>query len=85
MEILEARSDNWGIESGLVSCEWFNVTEISEELSTIDEFEDKVEVSGVLGESFEIDNEGMVDLRVDKVFVVDVIDLLCLHDFMLVE
>ena len=85
MEVFEAAGDSCPVEAGLVSGEGLNVAEIGEELSAVDEFEDEVKVSGVLGESFEGDDEGVIDLWVDEIFIVDVVDLLCLHDFVFVE
>lgn len=38
-----------------------------------------------MGQTFESDNEGMGDLRVDKILVVDVVDLLGLHDFVFAQ
>lgn len=85
MEILKARGDSGTIEPGLVSGEGFNGPEVGKELSTIDEFEDQVEVLGVLGKALEIDNEGVADLGVDEVFIIDVVDLLGLDNLALVE
>ena len=38
-----------------------------------------------MGESFEADDEGVIDLRMYEVLVIDVVYLLCLHDFVFVE
>jgi hypothetical protein len=38
-----------------------------------------------LSKPLEGDNEGMVDLRMYKIFVVDMVDLLRLHDLVLAE
>lgn len=40
---------------------------------------------GVLGKSFEIDDEVMADLRMNEVLIIDVIDLLGLDNFALIE
>ena len=58
-------------------------SKISEEFPTVDEFKDKVEISGILSKTFELDNEGMGDLRMDKILIEDMIDLLGLDDFTL--
>ena len=69
----------------MIGGERLDVAEVGEEFSSVDEFENQVQVAAVLCESFEVDDEGMVDLRVNEVLVIDVIDLLGLHDFMFVE
>jgi hypothetical protein len=38
-----------------------------------------------LGESFKVDDEGVADLGMNKVFIIDVVDLLSLDDLALVE
>jgi hypothetical protein len=38
-----------------------------------------------LSKTFEIDNEGVVEVGMHKVLIIDVIYLLCLHDFVLVQ
>ena len=85
VQVFEAGCDDGPVEAGLVGGEGFDVSEVGEELSAVDEFEDKIEVSGILGESFEGDDEGVADLGVDEIFIVDVIYLLGLHDLVLVE
>jgi len=40
---------------------------------------------GVLGEAFEVDDEGVADLRMNKVFIIDVINLLGLDDLTFVK
>jgi hypothetical protein len=85
MKIFEAGGDYGTIKAGLVGGEGLHIAKVGEEFSSVDEFKDEIEISGILGESFEGDDEGVVDLRVDKVLVVDVVDLLRLHDFVFVE
>lgn len=85
MEIFEAACHGCSVKACLVSGEGLNVTEVSEELAPVDELENQIEILGILGETFETDNEGVVDLGVDEIFIVDVVDLLGLHDFMFVE
>ena len=85
VDVFEAAGHGGGVEAGLVGGEGLDVAEVGEELAAVDEFEHQVEILGVLGETFETDNEGVVDLGVDEVLVVDVVDLLGLHDLMLVE
>ena len=84
MEVLEARCDVWGVEACLVSGEGFYISEVSEKLASIDEFKDEIKIPSVLGKAFEVDDEGMGDLWVHEVLVVDVINLLGLHDLVLV-
>ena len=62
VEVFEAAGDGCPVEAGLVGGEGLDVAEIGEELSAVDKFEDEVKVSGVLGESFEGDDEGVIDL-----------------------
>jgi hypothetical protein len=38
-----------------------------------------------LGEPLEVDNEGVTDLGMDKVFIINVVDLLGLDDLTLVQ
>lgn len=85
MEVFEAGSDDGAVETGLVSGEALHIAEVGKKFPAVDEFQDEVEVFGVLSESLEVDDEGVVDLGVDEVLVVDVVDLLGLHDLMLVE
>ena len=85
VEVFEAGGDDRAVEAGLVGGEGLDVPEVGEELSAVDELKDKIEVSGILGESFEGDDEGVADLRVHEIFIVDVIYLLGLHDLVLVQ
>jgi len=85
VEVLEARGNGGSVEPGLVGSEGLYVSEVVEEFSSVDELKDEIEIFGVLGESFEVDDEGVADLRVHAVFVVDVVNLLRIHDFLLVE
>ncbi len=62
MEIFKAGGNYGAVKSGLVGGEGLHVAKISEEFSSVDEFKDEIEVSGILGESFEGDDEGVVDL-----------------------
>lgn len=84
MDVFEAAGDCGCVESGLVGRERLYVSEISEEFSSIDEFKDKIEILRILGETFESHNEGVVDLRMNKVFIIDMIYLLGFHYFMFV-
>lgn len=85
MKVFEAGGDSSAVESGLISGEGFNWSQVSEELTTVDEFQDQVEMFGVLGEAFEVDDEGVADLWMNKVFVIDVINLLGLDDLTFVK
>lgn len=85
MEVFETAGHSGGIEPSLVSCEGFHISEVCEQLSAVDEFQHQIEVPGILGESLKGDDERMADLRMDEVLVVDMVDLLRLHDFMLVQ
>ena len=62
VKVLKAGGDGGCIEAGLVSSEGLHVSEVSEEFATVDEFQDQIEMLGILGESFEGDDEGVVDL-----------------------
>lgn len=85
MKVFEAGGDSSAVESGLISGEGFDWSQVSEEFTTVDEFQDQVEMFGVLGEAFEVDDEGMADLWMNKVFVIDVINLLGLDDLTFVK
>lgn len=85
MKVLKAAGNCGGIESGLISSEGLNISEVSEEFSSVDEFEHQIEIFGVLGKTFESDDEGVVDLGMDKVFVVDVVNLLGFHDLVFIQ
>ena len=85
MKVFEARGNGSCIKSGLISGEWLDWSEISEKLTSIDEFENQVKILGVLSKSFEVNDEGVTDLGMDEVFVIDVIDLLGFDDFAFVE
>jgi hypothetical protein len=85
VKVLEAAGDDCSIEAGLVSCERLHIAQIGEKLTSVDEFEHKIQVASILGEPFEVDDEGVGDLGVHEVLVVDVVDLLRLHDFVLVQ
>ena len=85
VEILKAWGDRGTIEPGLVGGEGFHWPEVGKELSSVDELEDQIEVLGVLGEALEVDDEGVADLGVDEVFIIDVVDLLGLDDLAFVE
>lgn len=84
MQIFEAACHSRCVKPSLVSRERFHISEIGKQLSSIDEFQHKIEVFGILGESFEVDDERVADLRVNKVLIVNMIDLLRLHDLMFV-
>lgn len=85
VQIFEAAGHGRCVEPGLVGGERFHVSEVGKELSSVDELQHEIEVFGILGESFEVDDEGVADLRVNEVLIVNMIDLLCLHDLMFVE
>ena len=85
MKVFEAWGDSGSVEFGLIGGEWFNWSEVCEKFSSVDKFENQVQVLGILGESFKVDDEGVVDLRMNKILIIDVIDLLSLDDFALVE
>ena len=85
MKVFEAGCDSGTVESGLISGEGFNWSEVSEELTTVDEFQDQVEMLGVLSEAFEVDDEWVADLWMNKVFIIDVINLLGLDDLTFVK
>lgn len=85
MQIFKARSHDSTIESRLISSKWLDRSQVSEELTTIDQFQDQIQVLWVLGKTLEIDDEGVTDLRVNEVFIIDVIDLLCLDDLSLIQ
>ena len=84
MEIFEAAGNGSGIEPRLVGREGLYVPQVSEQLSSVDEFKHDIEILRILGETFESHYEGVVDLWVHKVFIIDVVYLLGLHDLMLV-
>lgn len=42
MKVFEAGGDSGTVESGLISGEGFNWSEVSEKLTTVDEFQDQV-------------------------------------------
>jgi len=85
MEILKAWGHNGSVEAGLVSGKGLHIPKVSEELASIDELKYQIEVSGILGQALESDNEGVIDLRVHEILIIDVIDLLSLHDFVFVQ
>lgn len=70
---------------GLLGGEGLDGAEVGEELTAVDEFEDEIEVLAVLGKALEVDDEGVVDLAVHEVLVVDVVHLLRLDDVALVQ
>ncbi len=85
MKVFEARGNGGCIESGLISGEGLDWSEISEKLTSIDEFENQVKILGVLSKSFKVNDEGVTDLGMDEVFIINVIDLLGFDDFAFVE
>lgn len=85
VQVLKAGGHSGRIEAALVRREGLHRTQIGEELAAVDELEDQIEIAGVLGQSLEADDEGVVDLGVDEVLVVDVVDLLRLDDLALLE
>ncbi len=62
MKIFETGGNDGGVEARLVSGKGFHVTEVCEELTSVNKLEDEIKVSGVLSESFETDDEGVGDL-----------------------
>lgn len=62
MEIFETAGNDGSVEAGLVSCKGLDVSKVCEQLSSVDELENKIEVSRILGETFEGDDEGVIDL-----------------------
>lgn len=85
MEIFETRCHGGSIESGLVSCKRLHISQVGKQLPTVDEFKDQVQILRILGEALKGDNEGMVDLRMYKILIVDVVDLLRLHNLVFAE
>ena len=85
MEVLEAGSHSGGVETALVRWQGLYRSEIGEELPSVDKFQNKIEIPGVLGKSFKVYNKRVFDLRVDEVLIVDVVDLLGLDDLALLE
>lgn len=62
MKVFEAGSDGGSVESGLIGGKGFNRSEISEKFSSVDQLQNQVQVLGVLGKSFKVDDEGVADL-----------------------
>jgi hypothetical protein len=62
MEIFETRGDCGSIKASLVCGKRLHVAQVSEEFTTVDEFEDQVKILGILGKAFEGDDEGVCDL-----------------------
>ena len=59
------------------------ISEMAEHFSTRNIFHEEIEISAVLGDSFEVDNERMVNLIQDPAFVDDVISLFGFNDLSL--
>lgn len=85
MEVFEATGDRGGVEPRLVSGERFHISEVGEQLSSVDQFQHEIEIPGILGEPLEGDDKRMADLRMHEIFIVNMIDLLRLHDLMFVQ
>ena len=84
MKVFEATSHSCSIEASLISSERLYISKVSKKFSSIYQLKNKIEISWVLCESFEVNYERMIDLWMNKIFIVDVINLLCFHDFMFV-
>jgi hypothetical protein len=69
----------------LIGWQRLHRAQVGEELAAVDELKDEVEIAGVLREALEGNDEGMRNLRVDEILIVDMIDLLCLDDLSLLE
>lgn len=85
VQILKTTGNCGRVEPSLVSSERFHISEVSKELSSVDQLKHEIEISGILSQSFEGDDKRMADLRMHEVLVINMVDLLCLHDLMLVE
>lgn len=83
MEVFEAEGDGGSKEPALIGREGFYRSQVCEELSAVDKFKNQIEILGVLGQSFEVDNKGMVELRMDKVLIIDMINLLSFNNLTL--
>ena len=62
MKVFEAGSDGGRVESGLIGCKGFDRSEVGEKFSSVDQLQNQVQVLGVLGKSFKVDDEGVADL-----------------------
>jgi hypothetical protein len=85
VKVFKTASNSGSVESGLLSRERFDRSEVSEELSSVDQLKNQIEILGILSESLKVDDERMRDLGVNEILIVDVIDLLGLDDLSLVE
>ena len=85
VKVFEARGNSGSVESGLVGCKGFDWSEVSEKFSSVDQLQNQVQVLGVLGKSFKVDDERMADLWMNEIFIIHVIYLLGLDDFAFVE
>jgi hypothetical protein len=69
----------------LLGGESLDRTQVGEQLTAVDELQNQVEVFGVLGQTLKVNDEGVVDLAMHEVLVVDVVHLLRLDDVALVQ
>lgn len=85
MKILQASSDLSRIEANAVLGEFLVALKMEEELTTVDVIHNKVElVSGLEGE-VEPDEEGEAKFHQDRLLALRVLNLVALHDGLLVE
>ncbi len=85
MQIFEAKSDSGSVDAGLVCAERLNRAKISKQFPAIDKFKYKVKMLRILRQSFEVNNERVIDMRMDEVLVINVINLLSLDNIGLIE
>ena len=76
MEVLEDEDELGGVEGGFVGLEHAFFSEVGEELSAGNVFQEEVDGCGVLVHALEVDDKGMADRFENLVLVADMVDLL---------
>ena len=85
MQIFKTTGHYGTVEPRLICSKGLNRSQVGEQFTAIDQLQDQVKVLRVLGKSLKVYDEGMTDLRMDEVFVIDVVDLLGFDDLPLVQ
>lgn len=85
VQVFETTSYSGGIKFALIGRKTFDWSQVSEKLSSIDQFQNQVKILRILSQTFKPHNERMVNLGVDEVLVMYVVNLLSLYYLCLLQ